>query len=256
MLIKVFYGVSQLYEYLCKLSTCCIDLMFCRAPSPPPSLTDKVASHRIETGGSTEVRVGDLVLVGDKSLEAGGSGTSGLKGKSVKHVEEQDVMDSKYLITDVVIPLAGSKIQYPKGSSGELFDELMKIDGVSKESFAQVGKIDRDLALGGDYRKLICKPSDVSWTSLEYKDPVEPLLQTDLMKVNDIGINAKNVCADADAVCDDDTLFGMAIGFSLPPSSYATIALRELTKRPTASEYQGKLELSGKCERNIISESS
>jgi len=43
-------------------------------------------------------------------------------------------------------------------------------------------------------------------------------------------------------------LIGMSIGFTLPPSSYATIALRELTKRPTDSSYQRKLNLEGKCE--------
>lgn len=132
------------------------------------------------------------------------------------------------------------------------FDELMKKDGISKAAFARIGAIDREIALGGDYRKLICKPSDVTWASLQYKDPVQPLLQTDLMKVNGINITATTLSdGTATAMSDNDTLFGMVIGFSLPPSSYATIALRELTKRPTSSEYQSKLELSGKCERNI-----
>eukprot|EP00584_Thalassiosira_punctigera_P017562 CAMPEP_0172554680 /NCGR_PEP_ID=MMETSP1067-20121228/55866_1 /TAXON_ID=265564 ORGANISM="Thalassiosira punctigera, Strain Tpunct2005C2" /NCGR_SAMPLE_ID=MMETSP1067 /ASSEMBLY_ACC=CAM_ASM_000444 /LENGTH=743 /DNA_ID=CAMNT_0013343097 /DNA_START=257 /DNA_END=2488 /DNA_ORIENTATION=+ len=215
-------------------------------------LWNKVASHRIETGGSTEVRVGDLVLVGDKPFAKGGSGTSGLKGKSVKRLEEQDVKEGNYSITDVVLPLAGSKIRYPGGSTGEFFDELMKKDGIQKDSFARIGSIDREIALGGDYRKLVCKPSDVTWESFQYNDPVQPLLQTDLMKANGINITA-NVLSESTTPekSDSDTLFGMVIGFSLPPSAYATIALRELTKRPTSSEYQSKLELSGKCERNI-----
>eukprot|EP00579_Thalassiosira_antarctica_P012167 CAMPEP_0201914806 /NCGR_PEP_ID=MMETSP0903-20130614/4892_1 /ASSEMBLY_ACC=CAM_ASM_000552 /TAXON_ID=420261 /ORGANISM="Thalassiosira antarctica, Strain CCMP982" /LENGTH=736 /DNA_ID=CAMNT_0048450263 /DNA_START=98 /DNA_END=2308 /DNA_ORIENTATION=+ len=210
-------------------------------------LWNKVASHRIETGGSTEVRVGDLVLTEDKPLEKGGGGTSGLKGKSVQVLDEHDVEEGKYSITDVVLPLAGSRIRYPGGSAGNLFDELMKKDGIKKTDFERIGKIDREIALGGDYRKLVCKPSDVTWESLQYKDPVQPLLQTDLMKVNGIDITATTLSEGS----DNDTLFGMVIGFSLPPSSYATIALRELTKRPTSSEYQTKLELSGKCERNI-----
>jgi len=207
-------------------------------------LWNKVASHRIETGGSAEVKLGDLVLVGDNPLGKGGSGTSGLKGKSVKLIDENDLKEGKYNITDVVLPLAGSKIRYPGGSAGDLFDELLKKDGISKAAFAQIGKIDREIALGGDYRKLICKPSDVTWTSLQYKDPLEPLLQTDLMKVNGIDIAATTLSDDgATAITDEDTLFGMVIGFSLPPSSYATIALRELTKRPTSSDYQSKLGL-------------
>mmetsp|Transcript_32606 Transcript_32606/g.74999 ORF Transcript_32606/g.74999 Transcript_32606/m.74999 type:complete len:97 (+) Transcript_32606:441-731(+) len=43
-------------------------------------------------------------------------------------------------------------------------------------------------------------------------------------------------------------LLGMVVGFTLSSSSYATIALRELTKRPTSSEYQRGLRLEGRCE--------
>ncbi|KAL7540680.1 hypothetical protein ACHAXR_010301 [Thalassiosira sp. AJA248-18] len=229
-------------------------------------LFNLVASHRIETGGSTEVQVGDLVLVEDKPSGKGGGGTSGLKGKAVKLVEEQDMKDGKYSMTDVVLPLAGSKIQYPGGSAGELFDELMKKDGINRASFARIGAIDREIALGGDYRKLICKPSDVSFEVLNYTDPLQPLLQTDLMKVKGVDITATTLCTNEEHETSKqstetegkqenstDTMIGMVIGFSLPPSSYATIALRELTKRPTSSDYQSKLELSGKCERNIVS---
>lgn len=195
--------------------------------------------------------MGDLVLIEDKPLQNGGGGTSGLKGKAVKLLEEQDVAEGKYSISDVVLPLAGHKIKYPGGSSGELFEALMKEDGLGKADFAKFAKLDREVALGGDYRKLLCKPSDVSWSSLKYTDPTQPLLQTDLMKVAKCDIAATDLSEDPTS--EEDTLSGMVIGFSLPPSSYATIALRELTKRPTSSEYQSKLELSGNCERNINS---
>merc|ERR1712071_400863 len=104
----------------------------------------------------------------DKSLEDGGGGTSGLKGKAVQLVKEEDVTEGKYIISDVVLPLAGHNIKYPGGSAGELFEELLKEDGLSKADFAKFGKLDREVAMGGDYRKLLCKPSDVSWSSLEY----------------------------------------------------------------------------------------
>jgi tRNA pseudouridine13 synthase len=100
----------------------------------------------------------------------------------------------------------------------------------------------------GDYRKLICKPSDITFEVREYHDPLQPLLQTDLMKVNDIDVNSSSLCISN----GKENHIGMTIGFTLPPSSYATVALRELTKRPTSSEYQSKLEVSGECERNII----
>ena len=43
-------------------------------------------------------------------------------------------------------------------------------------------------------------------------------------------------------------LIGMVIGFTLQPSSYATIALRELMKKPTSADYQRQLQLSGLVE--------
>eukprot|EP00571_Detonula_confervacea_P000535 CAMPEP_0172318450 /NCGR_PEP_ID=MMETSP1058-20130122/34921_1 /TAXON_ID=83371 /ORGANISM="Detonula confervacea, Strain CCMP 353" /LENGTH=728 /DNA_ID=CAMNT_0013033289 /DNA_START=88 /DNA_END=2271 /DNA_ORIENTATION=- len=222
-------------------------------------LWNMVASHRIESGGSTEVRIGDLVLIEDVRSGKGGRNTSGLKGKNVKMVEEQDLKDNTYKITDVVLPLAGSKIRYPGGSAGDLFDELMKKDGICKVDFAKIGNMDREISLIGDYRKLICKPEDVTFEVIAYTDPVQPLLQTDLMKAHGIDITATTLCSSKEQETkpegneddNNDTLFGMTVGFSLPPSAYATIALRELTKRPTSSEYQSKLELSGKCERNI-----
>jgi len=132
--------------------------------------------------------------------------------------------------------------------------------------------------LGGDYRKLICRPSDVDFEIKRYFNPLQPLLQTDLMEVHNVPVpppvtigrqkqdamvvdNLQHKENDACNKNDEDekeqpnkkqnTLLGMVIGFTLPPSSYATIALRELMKRPTSNEYQSKLLLEGDCERNL-----
>lgn len=228
-------------------------------------LWNMVASHRMELGDNTEVRVGDLVQI-ETGMDCASGGTSGLKGKSVKLIREEDVLNSRYKITDVVLPLAGSKIMYPGGTSGRFFDELLKKDGISRSDFAKIGDVvDREIALGGDYRKLICKPDDVSFEIKVYSDPLQPLLQTDLMKVKNIDVAAITLSSSSkdqemhtqnQALQEDnqqeDIIFGMNVGFSLPSSSYATIALRELTKRPTSSEYQSKLEVGGgRCERNL-----
>ena len=208
-------------------------------------LWNKVASFRIKTGGSTEVREGDLVLLEDKSSGDTSCRTSGLKGKRVKVVDELDIKEGKFTIEDVVLPLVGSRIDYPTGPSGTFLIELMEEDGISKDAFGQIG--DKEISLCGDYRKLMCKPADVTFVVKEYDDPLQPLINTDLMNLSGTSIESE------EAKKDENILFGMVIGFTLPPSAYATIALRELTKRPTSSEYQTKLELSGKCERNLVS---
>lgn len=215
-------------------------------------LWNKAASYRISDGGSRYVRIGDLVLVADASEEYGGNGTSGLKGKEVRSVTQDDIETCKFSMTDVVLPLVGSKIEYPTDSTGDMIDELLEKDGLTKEDFEKIG--DRELAVGGDYRKVICKPADIDFEIKVYSDPLQPLVKTDLMNVHNADLDCVDMTDESSATFENDeakAIVGMKIGFTLPPSSYATIALRELTRRPTSSQYQSELKLEGDCEGNI-----
>lgn len=186
----------------------------------------------------------------NKSESDGGGGTSGLKGKEVKILTEDDIKSNKYSIEDVVLPLVGSRVKYPTNSSGEMYDALLKEDGLRKADFNKMD--DRELSLCGDYRKIVIRPDDIEFEIKSYRDPLQPLLKTDLMKLH----NAELDCSDLTNVDTELTsqendmalpLIGMIIGFTLPASSYATIALRELMRRPTSSEYQSTLRLEGNC---------
>jgi tRNA pseudouridine13 synthase len=204
-----------------------------------------VASFRIDKLGR-EILPGDLVLIEDKSEAEGGSGTSGLVGKSVKIVDEADVANKKYDIADVVLPLVGTKVKYPTNESGALFDSLLADHSITKQHFVKVQ--DRELALGGDYRKVVCKPTDVDFEIIEYCDPLQPLIKTDLMKLDESQFDVSKSEGERER---KDILLGMVVGFTLPPSSYATITLRELMKRPTSSAYQRQLKLEGRCEGEL-----
>ena len=210
---------------------------------------NQIASNRIEKLGK-QVCAGDLVQTNDVSEEEGGSGTSGRKGKAVKVVTKDDIEANTYSLTDVVLPLVGTKVEYPQNETAQMFESLLLEWGIEKSHFGNVK--DRELSLGGDYRKLICKPSDVDYTISEYKDPFQPLVQTDLMKINKQELAVDELVVDvADGETKKKPLLGMVVGFTLPPSSYATIALRELTKRPTSSDYQRQLVLEGPCEGKL-----
>jgi 23S rRNA pseudoU1915 N3-methylase RlmH len=76
----------------------------------------------------------------------------------------------------------------------------------------------------------------VEFEFFEYADPLEPLVQTDLMKLDGV---SNNQGAPAE---QSNKLLGMRVELTLPSSAYA-IALRELMKRPTSSEFQGELKL-------------
>lgn len=183
---------------------------------------NQVASHRIQVIGHSVVK-GDLVYAREG-------------GSEVKVVSDDDLAAFTYSIEDVVLPLVGAKTIYPDNSCALLFDELLQTHNLARDCFSQVQ--DRELALVGDYRKLICHPSDVDFEVLEYKGTKQPLLQTDLMKLQGINVDLRSGTSDS-----DQRLYALRVGFTLPTSSYATIALRELMKRPTSGDYQRTLDL-------------
>jgi tRNA pseudouridine13 synthase len=202
-------------------------------------LWNQVASFRIEKLGR-KIIVGDLVYA-----QNDGNGNSQRKNgstkdsASVKVVTEEDIAAAKYQLDDVVIPLLGTKSKRPENESGKLFDELLEENGLNVSMFKKIQ--DRDISCPGDYRKLICRPGDVDFAIVEYRDPYQPLLQTDLMKLTGVEV-LKDGNNDGNG---EKPLLGMVVGFTLPSSAYATIAIRELMKRPTSSEYQKELGLGG-----------
>ena len=183
---------------------------------------NRAVSHRIQMN-KTDVLPGDLVMAVESD------------STSVRVVTDEDIASSRFSILDVVLPLIGSKSQFPTNKMGALMKDLLGELGVSLESFKKVQ--DKDLALNGDYRKLLCRPADFNYEIKEYYDPKQPLLQTDLMNLagQDIKI--------APAEEGQSKKIAMLVGFTLPSSSYATVALRELMKKPTSSEYQKDLKL-------------
>jgi tRNA pseudouridine13 synthase len=183
---------------------------------------NQASSYRIESMNSESVLVGDLVQTGEDS-------------SMVKLVTEDDIANKRYTLQDVVIPLVGTKSQLPANELGDLMKKLFKDVGVELDMFKKVQ--DKDLAIYGDYRKLLVRPSDCDYEIKEYYDPLQPLMQNDLMKLNGEEIEI------APMKDGEDLKLAMIVGFTLPSSSYATIALRELMKRPTSTDYQKVLKL-------------
>ena len=183
---------------------------------------NRAASYRISSMKSDQILVGDLVQ------------TEGEPKYVV--VTQKDIDDKKYTLEDVVIPMVGKKSKFPTNELGDYMKKKLPLDiGITIEMFQQIQF--RDLALYGDYRKLICRPTDLDFIVKEYYDPLQPLLETDLMKLHDESIQIEPKKE------DEKVKVGMIVGFTLPPSSYATVALRELMKKPTSNEYQKELKL-------------
>ncbi|KAJ7407117.1 RAD50 interactor 1 [Willisornis vidua] len=122
---------------------------------------NNMVSKRIEEYGLRAVP-GDLIL----------------KGATAVHIEEGDV--DKYTIHDVVMPLPGFDIIYPKHKIGEAYKEMLVADNLDINNMRH--KI-RDYSLSGAYRKIIIRPQNVSWEVVAYDDPKIPLFTTDLDKL-------------------------------------------------------------------------
>ena len=196
-------------------------------------LWNKVASFRIQELGPNVVK-GDLVVL--VSSEDGADtdvavSRSGLP--SVHIVTEEDVRDNTYTLEDLVLPLIGAKTVDPSNACGAQFDSILEQNKLKREMILSV--TDRDYNCAGDYRKLICRPTDIDFELLQYKEELAPLIETDLMKIQ--GTAAKHA--------PGGSLNAIHVGFSLPSSSYATMFLRELMKRPTSMAYQSALQLGG-----------
>lgn len=139
----------------------------------------------------------------------------------------------KFTIFDVVLPIVGSRIKLPANDVGEEIERLLKNDNLTTECFRKNEKL---FISFGSYRKIMVKPKNVKFKLEQYSHPQKNLVETDIdrlireMKLKDVeGSNAK-FSAPPTSDSSDEALI---IEFELPPSSYATMCLREIMKQPS-----------------------
>ncbi|KAK2096421.1 multisubstrate pseudouridine synthase 7 [Saguinus oedipus] len=175
---------------------------------------NNMVSKRIEDYGLKPVP-GDLVL----------------KGATPTYIEEEDV--NNYSIHDVVMPLPGFDVVYPKHKIREAYREMLTADNLDIDNMRH--KI-RDYSLSGAYRKIIIRPQNSSRSKcrevVAYDDPKIPLFNTD---VDNLEGKPPPVFA------SEGKYRALKMDFSLPPSTYATMAIREVLKMDTSIKNQTQL---------------
>ncbi|KAM5170217.1 pseudouridylate synthase 7 homolog isoform 2-T3 [Mantella aurantiaca] len=171
---------------------------------------NNMVSRRIEEYG-LKVVPGDLVLKGATAV-----------------VVEEDEADS-YSIHDVVMPLPGFDVIYPKHKLAAAYEEMLAADKLDIKNMRHRIK---DYSLAGAYRKILIRPQDVSWETVLYDDPKIPLVGTDLEKLEGKPLPVFN---------KDGKYRALKMEFSLPPSTYATMAIREVLKMDTSIKNQTQL---------------
>ena len=133
-----------------------------------------------------------------------------------------DVKLTKYSFAQVVMPLPGHAVQYPKHCVGiDSYTQLLQKDGITLDDFKSKHKA---YCLSGGYRRIVEIPKDVSWRAMRYDDPEERLSQSDFDTLHGNTLVYK----------ESGQYQALLIQFSLRKSAYATMCYRELLKHSTS----------------------
>ncbi|KAJ4478250.1 pseudouridine synthase [Lentinula aciculospora] len=207
-----------------------------------------IVSERVRIHGVEKPVVGDLVFEVDPDTKTEEDGEDenedttdkGLSNRArkklarkpwsppqVKTLTEENL--NKYTMLDVIMPLPGTDVAYPGSQLGERYREFLKIDGLDPDNFVRKQK---DYTLSGSYRKILHRPTAMAWSVMRYTDPDVPLAQADEDKL--LGF-------DAPVIDEKGKFMALQINLTLGTASYATMALREITKTETSSHYQSGL---------------
>lgn len=131
---------------------------------------------------------------------------------------------NRFSIEDVVIPLAGSNVQYP---TNEVYDELKRALQQFDLDLDTFGSTTKSDGLYGAYRKLIVRPSSISYEVVTYYDEKQRLFRSDAQH---IGLLKDDLPSIANVAIETEISkqHAFKVTFELPSSSYATICVREL----------------------------
>ena len=140
------------------------------------------------------------------------------------YITEENI--NKYTFFDLVLPIVGYEIYYPKNEVKNYIEELLKKDDLTFKDFEyQTVHFNST----GYYRKVIEKPlKEVTYDILHHDNPDEDL-QTPYYNIEEQPNPKGNKFTSARII------------FQLPQSTYATMLFREITKHSSAGNYQANL---------------
>lgn len=182
---------------------------------------NKVVSDRIEKYGSAVLK-GDLVSAdADAPSEVDDEGEKASEDAS-KYMEVKVVEDpTQYTIDQVVMPLIGKSIQLPEHPDLKaMYHSYLEKDEITLEMFKS--KSMEGGCAHGAYRHIISRGTDIEYDTVEFCDKDEDLL-------NPYYLTDKTELELPKLETSSDKFRAIRIKFSLPPSSYATMFIRELT---------------------------
>ena len=140
------------------------------------------------------------------------------------YITEENI--NKYSFEDLVIPIVGYEIYYPKNDVKDYIEELLKKDELSFKDFEYQAV---NFNSTGYFRKVIEKPlNKVTYEIITHDDP-------------DIDLQTPYYNVEPHPKVSGNKYTSIRFVFQLPQSTYATMLFRELTKRSSSGSYQAGL---------------
>lgn len=137
--------------------------------------------------------------------------------------------------------------------TGTFYTDLLAKDGLTLDSYSN-SKCHPQYAMAGAYRRLIQMPQDFEWKVVEYQKFNQEIAETELTAMRAVKAASAPAATEeeegeGDAAADvavqgNKVYTALQLKFTLPPGTYATMMLRELTKESTESLFQAQLTVS------------
>ncbi|KAK0180099.1 hypothetical protein PV327_005775 [Microctonus hyperodae] len=141
---------------------------------------------------------------------------------AVKSLTEDDLKN--YSLADVVMPQPGWRVIYPAYAKA-WYEELLSNDELNIE----LKQKNKKYSLGGAYRRILQLPENLTWRIMNYKEIHDELIRSDIDELRGNEGPKDN---------PDGKYKALILEMSLKPSTYATMALREILKHDTSAETQ------------------
>ncbi|XP_005179284.1 pseudouridylate synthase 7 homolog [Musca domestica] len=170
--------------------------------------------------------------------------------RKVKALTEEDIQSGSYNIYDVVLPLPGHDITYPNNEIATWYEETLAQYNLSSEKLKHNVKT---FSMAGAYRKILIKPTEMSWEFRSYATPEDTLILSDFEKFKGKTLDdlkGKRGNNNASEGGDDKKYQALILDFCLPTAAYATMMLRELLKCDTSAAHQTAMETAAMKESN------
>ena len=150
-------------------------------------------------------------------------------------ITEENIGD--YTISDVIFPIIGHKVPLPTNPDmKKIMEELMAKDGVTMAMFNHQSSI-LSTSASGSYRKIVTHADDIQYDIVEVANTNQELLSSNYLTESD----PTPVIPEG---TDEATISkALRLRFSLKPSSYATMFMREVTRTSSAFNVQHKLSM-------------